>query len=142
PPAQPGASRPLPPRKPASQEGALHTLQARMPLEEYTPPPMESFNWIRLLLIALLCVTLLTGAAYFYLRVTAEGQYLLASWGMEASGDAYATLGRQKILEGAIVQAIRALEIAQSKDPNNLEILMDLGAAYEANNRLDRAELS
>lgn len=137
-----GASRPLPPRKPASEAGTLHTFQSRMPLEEYTPPPMESFNWIRLLLIALLCVTLLTGAAYFYLRATDEGQYLLASWGMEASGDAYATLGRQKILEGAIVQAVHALEIAQSKDPNNLEILMDLGAAYEANNRLDRAELA
>jgi tetratricopeptide (TPR) repeat protein len=148
-----GASRPLPPRQNPSVSvseavrAARPASQAVQPYPSPYPAPhreslVDSFNWIRLLVVALACVAVLTSAVYFFLRVTDQGQVLLASWHMEATAEAYAALGRRRMQEGAILEGIAALEIAQSKEPNDLRILMDLGAAYEANNQIDRAELA
>ncbi|GHU65244.1 hypothetical protein FACS1894184_00660 [Clostridia bacterium] len=77
-----------------------------------------------------------------FLNRTDQGQFLLASWGRAADADAYARLGRKLMNEGSVPGAVRALEMALSKDSGNLSILLDLGGAYEANEQYDRAELA
>ncbi len=103
---------------------------------------IDRFNWVRMCIVSFLCIMILTIGAYFFLAKTEPGQLWLASIGREASMSAYHTLGREYMVDGSISRAIRAFEIAQSKDPNNLEVLIDLGKAYLGNNKVDDAELA
>ena len=102
----------------------------------------QSFNWMRLCLIAFICVTMITVGVYLLLTRHPSGQYWLAGMGRDASMEAYHELGRQKMISGSITGAIRALEIAQSKSPDNFEVLLDLGMAYKGNNQVREAELA
>ncbi|MCL1796123.1 MAG: chitobiase/beta-hexosaminidase C-terminal domain-containing protein, partial [Clostridia bacterium] len=114
-----------------------HEYQAIGP----APGEYDRFNWVRLCIIAILCIVTLLVGAYVFLRQSDAGQLWLASMGREASMDAYHHLGRSLTLEGSITKAIRALEIAQSKDHDNLEVLLDLGRAYLAAERIPEAEI-
>ncbi len=100
----------------------------------------ENFNWLRLLVVSLVSVLLLTIATYLFLTQTYPGQYWLATIGRDASPEAYHQLGKNRMTDGLISSAVTALEIAQSKDPNNLDILIDLGRAYIGNGQTDEAE--
>lgn len=117
----------------------------------------DRFNWMRLCIIALVSVLSLTIGAYMFLARTESGQLWLARNGYEATLEAYHALGRELSKEGSFHRAIDALEIAQYKDvhakegmtrsqlaenPENLEILLDLGMAYLANGQTDDAELA
>lgn len=139
-------SRSQPPAK-TTKTPILHNEQPRMiKRHEYvaiapTSHGSKAFNWMRLCIIALVCITLLTIGTYLFLSKHSLGQLWLASLGREATMQAYHELGRQNMANGSISRAIRALEIAQSKDPDNFEVLIDLGTAYKGNNQLDLAEL-
>jgi len=105
------------------------------------PGEYDRFNWVRLCIIAFVCVLILLVGTYLFLRQSDAGQLWLASMGREASMDAYHQLGRSLTLEGSITKAIGALEIAQSKEPDNLEVLLDLGRVYLAAERIREAEI-
>lgn len=102
----------------------------------------DHVNWLRMCIIAVLSVVVLVAGVYFFLSKTMPGQRLLAANGREASVEAYHEVGRMFMADGSISRAIWALEIAQSKDPDNLEILIDLGKAYMGNNDRENAELA
>ncbi len=106
------------------------------------PQSYDHVNWIRLLVISVACVLLLGAGIFFFLRSTTPGQRWLAASGREASGEAYHEVGRMFMAEGAISRAVTALEVAQIKEPDNLEIIVDLGRAYMGNGQYDRAELA
>ena len=100
----------------------------------------DTFNWIRLCIVAFVCVLILTVGLYVFLSRTSVGQYWLASMGRDASFEAYHDLGRRLMTEGSISRAVNALEVAQAKEPNHFDVLLDLGKAYQGNNQSDRAE--
>lgn len=102
----------------------------------------DRVNWLRLCIIAVSCVLVLVVGIYLFLTQTSPGQRLLAANGREASKEAYQEIGRMYLADGSISQAIWAFEIAQAKDPENLEILVDLGKAYMASNNTERAEMA
>lgn len=102
----------------------------------------ENFSWVRLCVVSFVCILILTVGIYLFLSYTSAGQYWLATMGREASMEAYHELGRKYMADGSISRAVRALEIAQSKEPNNLEVLVDLGKAYMGNSQEDQAELA
>jgi tetratricopeptide (TPR) repeat protein len=112
----------------------------RPPASEAPPYEQHHFHWLRLCIIAFVCVLALSVGTYAFLSRTAPGQLWLASMGREASADAYHRQGRAYISQGSITRAVWALEVAQSKEPNDLEILLDLGKAYAGANRASQAE--
>ncbi|MDR1600244.1 MAG: chitobiase/beta-hexosaminidase C-terminal domain-containing protein [Oscillospiraceae bacterium] len=148
------ASRPKDPRRQAGEAALAKPIRDAVRGEStayyapgqaspyISPRPADQFNWIRLLVLSFLIAAAMTGGSYFFLNRTDQGQFLLASWGRAADADAYARLGRKLMDEGSVPGAVRAFEMALSEDSQNLSILLDLGAAYEANERFDRAELA
>lgn len=145
-----GRARSMPPSAGQKQGGSIRgdepapRMVRRYEYEAISPqgPSYESFNWVRLCVITFICVLLLTAGLYFFLAKTFTGQYWLASMGFDATSEAYHTLGRDYMAEGSVVRAAAAFEVAQVKDTDNLEVLIDLGKAYMANNRPDRAEIA
>lgn len=128
---QPDYLAPAPPVKRHQYEAILPETQS-----------YDHVNWLRLIVIATACVVVLVASLYIFLRVSDPGQQWLASMGREASMEAYHTMGRTNMTDGAITQAVWALEIAQAKDPNNLEVLLDLGRAYLAADNEEMAEVA
>lgn len=124
---------PMPPRMVKRHEYSAITPQTQ---------GYDHVNWLRLCTIAGICVVILVAGIYLFLDKTGPGQQLLAQNGFEASADAYHELGKTYMIDGAVIKAVWAMEIAQTKEPDDLEILLDLGKAYTANNQLDRAEIA
>lgn len=144
-PAQSASMPPSRQEKASAQAGRPPVRMVRRYRYEAIEPETEgyeNFNWVRLCVVSFLCVLVLTVGAYLFLSYTSMGQLWLATMGREASAEAYHTLGRQHMSNGSIARAVDALEIAQSKDPNNLEILVDLGRAYMGNGQAAAAELA
>lgn len=102
----------------------------------------EHFNWIRLCVVSFVCVAFLTLGIYLFFGHTSRGQYTLAQMGREADAQAYYELGCELMDTGSILSAVNALEIAQAKEPENLEILSRLGKAYLGCGRYEDAELA
>lgn len=101
-----------------------------------------SRNWIAMLIVTFVSVALLTIAIRFFFTSVPAGQSFCARMGWDTTAEAYHRLGREYMNAGSITRAVRALEIAQTKDPEDLETLIDLGKAYTATNQLERAELA
>jgi len=155
---RPAASRPQAESQTTRRAGSMPNSEGKQEKKPENMPPTrmvrqhqykaivpqgnDSFNWMRLLAIAGVCVLLLTVTAYFFLVNTSPGQMLLASFGREASMEAYHAMGRRYMQNGSISRAVRTLEIAQSKDPDNLEVLIDLGKAYTGSNQEEKAVLA
>ncbi|MCL1964609.1 MAG: chitobiase/beta-hexosaminidase C-terminal domain-containing protein, partial [Firmicutes bacterium] len=125
----------------AGPPGGRPRMVRRHEYQAIVPDGSESLNWIRMLTISFVCVMILTIGVYLFLKQTSIGQVFMASMGREASAEAYHIVGKRYMENGSISRAIHALEIAQSKDPDKLELLVDLGKAYMGNNQVDRAEL-
>lgn len=151
PPPSPRQSASMPPsgrRADRTQQAVKKATPPRMiqrhEYEAITPETQgyDHVNWLRLCVVAAVCVFILVVGIYFFLSKTGPGQRWLASNGRETTMQAYHELGREYMVDGAISRAVWALEIAQTKDPDNLEVLIDLGKAYKANGQLDRAELA
>lgn len=139
------AARKTPRSKPAAKSGTPGDTPRMVRSHEHEAilPDTQGYdhvNWLRLCAFALLCVILLVAGVYFFLRQTSPGQQMLAKNGREASASAYHEVGRGYMLDGSISRAVWALEVAQTKDPDNLEILIDLGKAYMAVNNPVGAE--
>ena len=101
-----------------------------------------SLNWIRLLAVTAVAVAALAFGIHFFLTKTTPGTLFCARMGFNTTAEAYHALGREYMSGGSISRAVRALEIAQTKEPDDLETLIDLGRAYTATNQSERAELA
>lgn len=101
-----------------------------------------SLNWIRLLAVTAVAVAVLAFGVHFFLTKTTPGTLFCARMGFDTTAEAYHALGREYMSSGSISRAVSALEIAQTKEPDDLETLIDLGRAYTATNQTERAELA
>ncbi len=100
-------------------------------------------NWamVGLVTMALLLAVVLGG--FVYLKVTPNGQLILARMGREATADAYWTLGMEYLDQGYITRSINsylhALEL-EPEHPDLVNNLMKLGEAYETAGQPRQAE--
>lgn len=115
-----------------------HKYRAIEPeLSEYA-----SVNWIFLLVAVVFSVLVLAVGGYVLMTQTEWGAKECAKRGWDTNAKAYHQAGREFMNNGSISKALYALEVAQTKEPDDLEILIDLGRAYTAVGRTDRAELA
>ena len=101
-------------------------------------------NWAYVLIgCVLLTIALLVGA-YVYLTRTPGGQVIMARMGQDASSAAMWQVGQEYLHTGDIGKAIEYFLVARAKDEEakepNVTGLLQLGSAYEAEDRLAEAE--
>ena len=87
-------------------------------------------------------VVLLVVGAYFYITRTASGQRILARMGKDTTATALWEVGEEALDVGNIDQAITDFEKAREQDGEdnvNVDGLLLLGSAYEANGMVEEA---
>jgi len=110
------------------------------------PISKRSMNWAKMLLAAVLVVLAAMLGVYFYLNNTMNGQVVMARRDKAKDSLAYWTVGEEYLNQGYISRAIETFEKARGmdseKDPrvDNIDGLLLLGAAYEADARLEDAQ--
>ena len=100
-------------------------------------------NWAMVALVVgiLFIVSVLGG--YVYLKMTPNGQLILARMGREADADAYWALGTELLDQGYIARAVGSYEHALALQPDHPKLqdrLMLLAEGYEAAGLADQAE--
>lgn len=106
----------------------------------YTKKHVINWAWVWFS-CAVLAFFLMVGA-YAYLKMTPNGQVILARMGRDASADALWTLGQEYLDRGEIPRSIQTYEKALQQEPERadvLEKLFLLSEAYEAAERPDKA---
>ena len=100
-------------------------------------------NWAMIGLVAVILLFVLGLGSYVYLKMTPNGQLILARMGREASADAYWTLGTEYLDQGYVARSVSTYEKALGMQPEHPELvdrLMLLGEAYEVASQPDKAE--
>ena len=101
-------------------------------------------NWAWVLIGCIVLVIALVIGTYVYLTKTPSGQVLMARMGQDATSAAMWQVGQEYLHTGDIDRAIEYFLIARAKDDEakepNVTGLLQLGSAYEADDRLAEAE--
>ena len=101
-------------------------------------------NWAYVLIACILLVIVLAVGVYVYLTRTPGGQVLMARMGEDATAAAMWQVGQEYLNTGDIEKAIEYFLIARQKDEEaeepNVTGLLQLGSAYEAEERYAEAE--
>ncbi len=108
--------------------------------EKVRPVKKHMVNWMHVLLGVIILFILGIIGGFYYLNRTPAGQVVLARMGQNASAQAYWQVGEEYMSKGQIGQAILAFEKADSMNPDNVDGLLSLGAAFEAYGRLEEAQ--
>lgn len=92
----------------------------------------RSKNWIiRFMFLGVFLVSCLI-AIFFFFKKTEQGQVILARKFKADNPQAYWIVGEEFLNAGDTVNSIRALTMADDKDPNNADGILLLASAYEA----------
>lgn len=100
-------------------------------------------NWAMVGLVVMLLVVATALGGFVYLKVTPNGQLMLARLGRDASADAYWTLGMEYLDQGYITRSIDAYHHALELEPEHPALvnnLMKLAEAYETAGQPREAE--
>ncbi len=100
-------------------------------------------NWAWVLAILLVLVFFGLIAGYAYLKITPDGQVILARHGRDANAAAYWTVAEEHLNTGAIPKAIEAAEKAYNMDPDAEDIYKRcflLAEIYETAGDLENAK--
>lgn len=93
-----------------------------------------------ILLSVAVLLTAVIGVSYYLLTHSAEGQLILAAWGVQnAPPDAYWRLGESKIREGYVPEALQAFETAYEMEKENVDGCLMLANAYERDGQVEKA---
>ncbi len=123
---------------PKVSESQVRKLRTRQ--EKVHPVKKHMVNWMHILAFAIVLFLLSIVGGFFYLNRTPAGQMVLARMGRDASAQAYWQVGEEYMNQGLINQAIEAFETADTKNPDNMDGLLSLGAALEAAGRVEEAQ--
>ena len=100
-------------------------------------------NWAMVTAIGIAAVFLLAIGALLYLRMTPNGQLIMARMGREANADALWAFGREQLDQGYVDRAVATYEKALEQEPEREDLydrLYQLADAYEAAGRPADAE--
>lgn len=136
---QEGAGRPQSrrgiPRVPESQVRKLRVFK-----EETRPVHKHMVNWMHVWAGVIVLILLGLIGGFLYLTRSPAGQQALARMGRDAPAQAYWQVGEDYMEGGQVDKAIAAYLKADEKDPDNVDGLLALGAAYEAAGSLSEAQ--
>ncbi|MBR0386671.1 MAG: hypothetical protein IJH85_02655, partial [Clostridia bacterium] len=126
-----------------SDEAARETQAAAYAATHAPGAPRKMINWFKVGLAGFILVVLVAAGGYFFLKRTEAGQRLMARLGQDATSTAMWAVGEEKLDRGEIGAAILQFEKAKAQDAENgtvdVEGLLLLGSAYEADGRVDDA---
>ena len=101
-------------------------------------------NWAYVLVGCIILTIALVIGAYVFLTRTPSGQVIMARMGEDATSAAMWQVGQEYLKVGDIDRAIEYFTIARAKDEEakapNVSGLLQMGSAYEADDRLTEAE--
>lgn len=100
-------------------------------------------NWAHVLIVLIVLMIASAVGVYLYLSNTQGGQRILARFGKEANATAMWEVGEEYLDTGDVEQAILMFEQArelEGTDQVDVDNLLLLGSAYEADGRLEDAE--
>ncbi len=121
----------------------LPPLQSRS--KAVNPVSGRGVNWAKVVLIMFLAAMVVVVGVYFYLQKTPQGQIILARQNKATDSQAYWVVGEEYLNQGYIAKSVETFEYAREldsqKEPavDNIDGLLLLGAAYEADARLEDA---
>lgn len=105
---------------------------------------LGGINWAYVIVGCFLAIVMAVVGSYLYLTRTPNGQILMARMGQDATSEAMWMVGKEYLDTGDLEKAIEYYLIAREKDTEakapNIEGLLSLGEAYEANGDLAAAE--
>lgn len=101
-------------------------------------------NWAYVTIAGIVLSIALVIGAYLFLTKTSSGQVIMARMGKDATSTAMWQVGQEYLMTGDIGRAIDYFLIARQKDTEaktpNVTGLLQMGSAYEADERLAEAE--
>lgn len=115
---------------PRVAESEVRKLRVRY--EKVRPVKKRMVNWMLVLVIISGLVVLSLVGGFLYLTRSAAGQRILARMGRDATAQAFWQVGEEYMDEGHVEKAITAFITADEKDPDNVDGMLALAAAYEA----------
>ncbi|MBR0227883.1 MAG: chitobiase/beta-hexosaminidase C-terminal domain-containing protein [Clostridia bacterium] len=135
-------------RAAAPQRSAPKTAKAAraMDRQHHTrkrPVRRVMINWALLWTVVIVLTIFAIGGAYVFLKMTDEGQLILARMGREASATALWTYGQELMDQGYLEKCVSVLEKAYEMEPERDDIydrLLQLADAYETVGRISDAE--
>ena len=126
-----------------SEESARQAQAAAYAATHAPGQPRRMINWFKVGLVGFILAAMVIGSGYFFLKRTEAGQKLMARMGQEASSTAMWAVGEEMLDKGDIGGAILQFEKAKAQDQENgtvdVEGLLLLGTAYEADGRIGDA---
>ncbi|MBE5776450.1 MAG: hypothetical protein E7326_02950 [Clostridiales bacterium] len=103
----------------------------------------SNVNWTLLALILIVLFLFAVLGGFMYLKMTDQGQLILARMGQEVNANALWALGTEYLDQGYIERSINAYETALAQEPERDDLydkLLLLSEAYEAGGYYDKAE--
>lgn len=141
------AGRPQMRRGVPSVTGGISVASVRKSVKPHNPVSRHSINWAKVAVACAAAVMLMIIGGYLYLTRTLQGQIVMARYDKAQDSQAMWIVGESYFDQGYITKAIetfeKAREMDMAKDPpvDNIDGLLLLGAAYEAGDRREDAEV-
>ena len=156
-PAEPVAWRePAVHRSPSRSEGSYSAARQAAPKSGKAARPVNRkyrgrnrpvrrvmINWALLWTVLIVLGIVALSGAYVFLKLTDQGQLILARMGREASATAMWTYGQELLDQGYLDRSVKVFEDAYAMEPDRDDIydrLMQLADAYEAAGKPAEAE--
>jgi len=134
---RPSAHRGTPPRPTTGRQISRRKARGSRPVRRMM------VNWAMVCTVAAVVVILLAIGTLLYLRMTDNGQLIMARMGREANANALWAYGQELLDQGYVDRAIETYERAYEQEPEREDIyerLYQLADAYEAAGRPADAE--
>lgn len=136
-----GYSRPA--RTVYGETGREATINIRKPRAKVHNVTRHMINWSHVIIVLIVLVIAAVVGVWLYLTQTQGGQRIMARFGQEANAAAMWQVGEEALDIGDVEKAILMFEAAREKDGEDtvdVDNLLLLGSAYEADGRLEDAE--
>jgi hypothetical protein len=131
------------PQRPAQKSAKAVRAMERQHRTRTRPVRRVMVNWALVWTIVIVLAIMALGGAYVFLKLTDQGQLILARMGKEANATALWTYGQELMDQGYLDKCVTVLEQAYEMEPVRDDIydrLMQLADAYESAGRPADAE--
>ena len=131
------------PQRPAPKSGKAARTMDRKHRGRGRPVRRLMINWALLWTVVIVLGIAALGGTYIFLKLTDQGQLILARLGQEANATAMWTYGQELLDQGYLDRSVLVMEQAYAMEPERDDLydrLLQLADAYEAAGRPADAE--
>lgn len=125
--------------------GNIHIAPVQKRVKQINPINKRTVNWAKVFIASVAVVILILLGIYLYLTRSLPGQMILARQDKSTNTQAIWLVGEEYLDQGYIAKSVALFEQAKALDAEaeipveNVDGLLLLGAAYEANDEKDKA---